>query len=68
MVRSKLHEILSYLTKDGFKKKKKKTFLTKRWRHFEDVPIAETLLFNAKLLISRLASFSVPNLTVIQHV
>ena len=40
-----------------------KPFLTKRWRHLEYISVAETI-FNAKLLIPKLPSFSVQKITV----
>ena len=50
--------------------KKKKNEFKKKWQSvdaiLEDVSVAETI--NAKLLISRLLSFSVPKITVFQHV
>ena len=53
-------QILRFLTKKTFLK----PFLTKPWRHFEKVFATETI-YNAKSLISRLLSFSVPKITVV---
>ena len=66
IVWSKLHEILSFLRKTEF-------FYNHFWQSvdaiLEDVSVAEPImlnqLFNAKLLIWRLPSFIVPNITVV---
>ena len=60
--------ILSFLTKKKKKNGFLSLFLTKRWRHFERRFCSWKKMFNAKLLIWRLQSFSVPKITVLRYV
>ena len=61
---SKLHEILSFLTKNGI-------FKNYFWQNvgaiLENDSVAGAIV-NAELLISRLPSFSVPKITVVWRV
>ena len=64
IVGSKQHEILSFLTKHRIFKTIFNKVLSSFWKTF----LYLKQFFNDTLLISRLSFFSVPKITVVQHV